>query len=163
LRGGFSLSGLITTTSGANHTGVKVGNVYINAISGDLILQNLGALRFGGDSWDYNVWAGLKYNHSNKYIYLGLADGTVFTANSAQSGGRILTPGISYFHVGNQTTYYMDSSGNINGGTVYTTNWFRSYNNTGWYNETYGGGIYMIDSTYVRTYNDKSFYVSNSG
>ena len=118
LRGGFSLSGLITATSGASHAGVKIGDVYINAIGGNLILQNLGALRFGGDSWDYNIWAGLKYNHSNKYIYLGLADGTVFTTNSAQSGGRILTPGISYLHVGNQTTYYMTDGGRINSSVI---------------------------------------------
>lgn len=138
LRGGFSLSGLITATSAASHAGVKVGNVYINAIDGSLILQNLGALRFGGDSWDYNVWAGLAYNHSNKYIYLGLADGTVFTANSAQSGGRILTPGISYFHVGNQTSYYFASDGNIYGHEIYSDSWFRTYNTCGWYNESYG-------------------------
>ena len=46
--------------------------------------------------------------------------------------------------------------------TCYTSNWFRSSGSTGWYNESYGGGIYMVDSTYVRTYNNKAFYVSNS-
>ena len=43
-----------------------------------------------------------------------------------------------------------------------TSDWFRSTGSTGWYNESYGGGIYMSDSTYVRVYNDKSFYNSNS-
>jgi hypothetical protein len=118
LRGPFSLSGLITTTSATTHAGIKVGDVYINAISGNLILQNLGALRFGSDSWDYSQWAGLKYDHNNKYIYLGLADGTVFTTNAAQSGGRIFTPGIAYFHVGNQSTYYMTDGGAINGSVI---------------------------------------------
>jgi hypothetical protein len=118
LRGPFSLSGLITTTSATTHAGIKVGDVYINAISGNLILQNLGALRFGADSWDYNQWAGLKYDHNNKYIYLGLADGTVFTTNAAQSNGRIFTPGIAYFHVGNQSTYYMTDGGAINGSVI---------------------------------------------
>jgi len=33
--------------------------------------------------------------------------------------------------------------------------WFRSYGSTGWYNGTYGGGMYMTDSTWVRTYNGK--------
>ena len=46
--------------------------------------------------------------------------------------------------------------------TCYTSDWFRSTGSTGWYNESYGGGIYMVDSTYVRTYNNKAFYVSNS-
>lgn len=43
-----------------------------------------------------------------------------------------------------------------------TSDWFRSTGSTGWYNESYGGGIYMSDSTYVRVYNDKRFYNSNS-
>lgn len=40
--------------------------------------------------------------------------------------------------------------------TVYSTDWFRSAGATGWYSETYGGGIYMTDGTYVRTYNNKA-------
>ena len=47
--------------------------------------------------------------------------------------------------------------------TAYTSNWFRSTGQTGWYNESYGGGVYMVDTTYVRTYNSKAFYVSNTG
>ena len=41
--------------------------------------------------------------------------------------------------------------------------WIRTKGATGWCNETYSGGIYMTDTTYVRVYNDKQFYVSNSG
>ena len=44
--------------------------------------------------------------------------------------------------------------------TAYTSNWFRSTGSTGWYSQTYGGGIYMTDSTYVRVYNSKIFYAS---
>lgn len=40
--------------------------------------------------------------------------------------------------------------------------WIYSYNQTGWYNGTYGGGIYMTDSTYVKVYNGKAFYVANN-
>lgn len=50
------------------------------------------------------------------------------------------------------------SEGNITAlGQMYTNGWFRSSGAQGWYNESYGGGIYMTDSTYVRTYNNKSF------
>ena len=38
-----------------------------------------------------------------------------------------------------------------------TSGWYRSTGAVGWYNETYGGGIYMSDATYVRTYNGKQF------
>lgn len=53
--------------------------------------------------------------------------------------------------------------GYINGDGLYlTSGWFRAHGATGWYNQTYGGGIYMTDSTYVRVYNNKSFYVSGN-
>jgi len=47
-------------------------------------------------------------------------------------------------------------------GTTYTNNWFRSQNATGWYNETYGGGIWMDQSSYVRVYGGKGFTVDGS-
>ena len=100
---GGTMTGLLTTTSGGSHKGIKVGNTYINAINGDLIFQNNSAIRFGGDSWDYNVWAGLKYVHSSKIIYLGLADNSAFTANNAQSGGKLYLPGIDNIYTGNGT------------------------------------------------------------
>lgn len=46
--------------------------------------------------------------------------------------------------------------------TCYTSNWFRSTGNTGWYSESYGGGWYMTDSTWIRTYGNKSVY-QNTG
>lgn len=99
---GDIMTGLLTTTS-SNHGGIKIGNTYITAINGDLIFQNNSAIRFGGDSWDYNVWAGLKYIHSSKTIYLGLADNSAFTANNAQSGGKLYLPGIVNIYTGNGT------------------------------------------------------------
>lgn len=102
------ITGLLTVSSGSTHKGIKIGNNYINAINGELIIQNNTAIRFGDDSWDYNVWAGLKYNSSNKTIYLGLADKTIFSANSAQSGGSLRFPGISI-------VYAPTFSGNLSG------------------------------------------------
>lgn len=46
-------------------------------------------------------------------------------------------------------------------GQIYASNWFRSIGNTGWYNQTYGGGIYMTDSDWVRVSHSKRFLVSN--
>ena len=59
------------------------------------------------------------------------------------------------------TGYYWNGNAGYSG-TYYTNNWFRSYSATGWYNETYGGGIFMQDTTWVRIYNDKLFYVSST-
>ena len=41
------------------------------------------------------------------------------------------------------------------------SNWFRSNGDTGWLNSTHGGGINMIDTTWVRVYGSKAFYVNN--
>lgn len=46
--------------------------------------------------------------------------------------------------------------------TAYTSNWFRSTGSTGWYSQTYGGGWYMSDSTWIRTFGNKSVY-QNTG
>ena len=71
-------------------------NARISAIDDQVIFNTGNAIRFGETAWDWNKWAGLKYTHSNKTIYLGIADGSVFKANSAQSGGVInLKQGIS--------------------------------------------------------------------
>ena len=40
--------------------------------------------------------------------------------------------------------------------TTRASDWFRSTGNSGWVNETYGGGWYMTDSTWIRAYNNKS-------
>lgn len=54
-------------------------------------------------------------------------------------------------------TYKLEVEGDI----YAVASWLRSGGQTGWVNETYGGGIYMIDSTYVRIYNAKKFFVNN--
>ena len=48
----------------------------------------------------------------------------------------------------------------VDGNRVIDANagWHRSYGNTGWYNGTYRGGWYMTDSTWIRSYNNKSIY-----
>ncbi|EIK1335784.1 shufflon system plasmid conjugative transfer pilus tip adhesin PilV [Salmonella enterica] len=43
-------------------------------------------------------------------------------------------------------------------GETYTGGWFRTTGDTGWYNEKWGGGFNMTDSTYIRAYNNKSIY-----
>lgn len=46
--------------------------------------------------------------------------------------------------------------GYINSDGLYlTSGWFRAHGATGWYNQTYGGGMYMSDTVYVRTFNNK--------
>ena len=67
---------------------------WISALEGQVIFNTGKAIRFGETAWDWNQWAGLKYTHSNKTIYLGIADGSAFNANSAQSDGTLRLAGI---------------------------------------------------------------------
>lgn len=69
-------------------------NARISAIKDQVIFNTGNAIRFGETAWDWNKWAGLKYTHSNKTIYLGIAEGSVFNANSAQSDGTLRLAGI---------------------------------------------------------------------
>lgn len=97
-------------------------NARISAIDDQVIFNTGNAIRFGGTAWDWNQWAGLKYTHSNKTIYLGIADNSVFNANSAQSNGTLRLASI--------TTITPDSGARIGGsdGNLYLGN----ANNSGW-------------------------------
>ena len=97
-------------------------NARISAIDDQVIFNTGNAIRFGETAWDWNQWAGLKYNHSKKTIYLGIADGSAFNANSAQNDGTLKFPGI--------TTIIPDPAARIggSGGSLYLGN----ANNSSW-------------------------------
>lgn len=95
---------------------------WISALEGQVIFNTGKAIRFGETAWDWNEWAGLKYTHSDKTIYLGIADGSAFYANSAQSDGTLRLAGIK--------TITPDSGARIGnaGGDLFLGN----SNNSGW-------------------------------
>lgn len=70
------------------------GPAWISALEGRVIFNTGKAIRFGETAWDWNQWAGLKYTHSNKTIYLGIADGSAFNANTPQLDGTLRLAGI---------------------------------------------------------------------
>lgn len=95
---------------------------WISALDGQIIFNTGKAIRFGETAWDWNQWAGLKYNHSNKTIYLGIADGSAFNANTPQFDGTLRLAGIK--------TITPDSGARIggSGGDLFLGN----NNNSGW-------------------------------
>lgn len=70
-------------------------NARISAIGDQVIFNTGNTIRFGETAWDWDQWAGLRYTHSNKTIYFGIADNSVFCANSAQSNGTLRLAGIT--------------------------------------------------------------------
>lgn len=96
-------------------------NARISAIDDQVIFNTGNAIRFGETDWNWNNWAGLKYTHSNKTIYLGIANGSAFNANSAQSDGTLRLAGIK--------TVTPDAGARIGGsGNLYLGN----ADNSGW-------------------------------
>lgn len=96
-------------------------NARISVIDDQVIFNTGNAIRFGETAWDLNKWAGLKYTHSDKTIYLGIANGSIFKANSPQSDGTLRLAGIK--------TVTPDSGARIGGnGSLY----LGDANNSGW-------------------------------
>lgn len=97
-------------------------NARISAIDDQVIFNTGNAIRFGETAWDWNQWAGLKYTHSDKTIYLGIADGSAFYANTPQLDGTLRLAGIK--------TIIPNAGARIggSGGNLYLGN----ANNSGW-------------------------------
>ena len=68
---------------------------------------------------------------------VNLNNGTTGTMQTFRIGNGAGGPDVFYVHAD---------------GKAYTTNWWRSIGNTGWFSETHGGGIWMDQGTYVRVY-----------
>lgn len=125
LSGATTISASNTISTTLQNGALKIGNksAPISAIDAQVIFNTGAAIRFGETNWDWNQWAGLKYNHSKKTIYLGIADGSVFNANSAQTGGSLYFPAINDVYC-YRSFNIVGGSANING-TIY--NYYTTY------------------------------------
>lgn len=158
-----------------NMQGHSLNNVGVLNIPGGGNGINLGGSYLYGDSTNLATRSG----SGNLYIQsLAGASGSIVQVNNIVGGGSsVFTAynmsasnglyGANYVN----TSGSMLASGNINsnssiaaagdvsaGGAVYASNWLRTYGNTGWYSQTYGGGWYMTDASWIRAYNDKNIY-----
>ena len=93
----------------------------------------------GGCSSEINNWNSRLYLQHKSSQHLQMCNG----------GGNVAIGGID-------TTYKLNVSGDIR-----ASSWIRTDGATGWYSQSYGGGIYMTDSDMVQVYNNKVLY--NSG
>lgn len=93
----------------------------------------------GGCSSEINNWNSRLYLQHKSSQHLQMCNG----------GGNVAIGGID-------TTYKLNVSGDIR-----ASSWIRTDGATGWYSQSYGGGIYMTDSDMVQIYNNKVLY--NSG
>lgn len=94
-----------------------------------------------GGATPTNWQIGISHTPDSTDFYVGVTDNAF--------GGR-------QFRFGTDGRF--TSSGPVSAPRAYASDWFRSTGVSGWWNETYAGGIYMADTTWVRTYG-KSFLV----
>lgn len=87
-------------------------------------------------------------------------DGTLYiNKNSSDGKGNPRAMGTSTGWTFGNTSL---NSYALNAASFICASWVRTKGSTGWYNEDYGGGWYMSDSTYIRVYNDKRVYNNNT-
>lgn len=173
LSGATTISASNTISTSLQNGALKIGNksAPISAIDAQVIFNTGAAVRFGETAWDWNKWAGLKYTHSNKTVYLGIADGSVFNANNAQSGGKLQLKAIDrilfdsdsdsfQIHCDNNNDYLRIGSSDNSGYVLVsdignwdtddngddTNNWLISIDGTGTFKSIYCPGIYTANS-----------------
>lgn len=98
-------------------------------------------LQFGGDSSTTQIYTPDRRSANEMYFR------NTWGGQGAQNWNRV-------WHSGNISPIANWGTGN----RITLSDWYYSTGNTGWYNSTYGGGWYMTDSTWVRSYSDKSIY-----
>lgn len=173
LSGATTISASNTISTSLQNGALKIGNksAPISAIDAQVIFNTGAAIRFGETNWDWNQWAGLKYTHSNKTVYLGIADGSVFNANNAQSGGKLQLKAIDtilfdsgsdsfQIHCDNNNDYLRIGSSDNSGYVLVsdignwdtddngddTNNWLISIDGSGSFKRIYCPSIYTANS-----------------
>lgn len=135
-------------------------NVTGDTMTGILYAPALWANKSTGENQN-----GVGYSGGNLYFWGNASSGTagIYDSNfgyllqrNTSSNGYNLFATHGAFGGYNNTSYALSTSSFI------CNSWIRTTGSTGWYNESYGGGIYMTDTTWVRTYNNKSFYCSQT-
>jgi hypothetical protein len=143
--------------------GSVAGNDYAEITSsGDFLVvgydgttSSYGSSRFYGPWFNVKKGSNWSANAANAQL---MWDNLVFYKSTPGAYGIFIAggndTGNAFIDVG--------ATGITDNGSVSCNGWFRSSGSTGWYNQTHGGGIWMQDSTWVRVYGNKSFYVNKT-
>lgn len=166
LQSDYNLSGTQKTTiiDSKNHI-IKFSSVGTDSSSGGRITNEV-VLSADGISYETEIFYEdiVKYDWQSMYLS---SENITFSDGNHGASSKLSTYNLTFASGASNTIILDGSSGKINAissitaSTFYTGNWFRSTGQTGWYSETYGGGIYMADSSWVRVYNSKAFLCNN--
>ena len=103
-----------------------------------------------------------RFTNGKRNTYINSGSGNGIHVNT---GAGNATSFALQLHNGSAEVLLVRNDGNIyaNGKKLRDAGggWVRTHGATGWYSETYGGGIYMTDKNDVRVYGSKRFRVDN--
>lgn len=165
LGSGFYANGFIQAS--AQVIGQRIVAGYDSGVAGSINTSDW--LRVGGYGGVY--WAnreiGISVATDDDLLHLSRNSNNVgiwLDTNGGKQGGIYAdnTSSIGFINSSGIWSLRVSLSGWAFANSFNASDWFRSLGNSGWYNQDYGGGIYMEDSTWVRTYNNKGFYVGGS-
>ena len=124
--------------------------------------------QYWADGANVSAWRGLQ-STSNTSVAVSAGDASTL-ADSRASSADVWTSART-FYIQDHNASHTGAGVSVNGSSnvylklpnsIQCSDWFRSTGHSGWYHQDYGGGIYMQDSTYVRVYGGKRFYVGNT-
>lgn len=150
-----------------------------------------GVICFRSNAKDVGFWGytdGRLYNTyfreptGNDYSQLGIMVNGNGTANTIKPGIGFHQPGVfaGSIRMNDGSTFGLYAQGGsslanlslngwytnfgyINGDGIHlTSGWLNTVGATGWYNETYDGGWWMTDSTWLRAYGNKQIYTGST-
>jgi shufflon protein len=99
------------------------------------------------------------YGQDSLQLYEYQTDSAGINCNGNAADGAMCAPRFIVNKGGNvgiglsSAAYRLDVAGD-----VHSTGWLRTDGQTGWYSQTYGGGWYMSDTTWIRAYGDKGVW-----
>ena len=141
----------------------------------ELQVRQIGSWQNGHIQYQYwanganvSAWRGLQ-STSNTSVAVSAGDASTL-ADSRASSADVWTSART-FYIQDHNASHTGAGVSVNGSSnvylklpnsIQCSDWFRSTGHSGWYHQDYGGGIYMQDSTYVRVYGGKRFYVGNT-
>ena len=155
-----SANDLVTMNSDGNFSiGTSSTNKATITSDGDFTVIGNGGGSYGvGTATFFGPWYQVKKgsdpNANAPSAQMTYKDFTFFT--NTTGGYKIFIGG---GNDGNNAFIDVGATGVTDNNSISCSGWFRSTGVTGWYNQTYGGGIYMADTTWIRTYGSKNLYV----
>lgn len=149
----WTLADIGAAAASHTHAYMSTGNnTNVNITSGDG-----NGLKLWNGSADYSIYMSLSSNATLGGEIDTTSDYNMYFKMTGAAAN--VTRGFMFIGSYNATTQTL---AHLTYNGLYLANgWFRSYGNTGWVNDTYGGGIHMTDAVWVRIFGSKALYVQN--